>query len=50
MPYAMIEPVRDLLYSSMQGDHLEVDKRGCACWRSSAGAEVELTPSSGIRR
>lgn len=27
MPYAMIEPIRDLLYSSMQGEHLEVDKR-----------------------
>jgi len=27
MPYAMIEPIRDLLYSSLQGDHLDVDKR-----------------------
>src|SRR5574340_266765 len=27
MPYAMIEPIRDLLYSSMQGEHLEVEKR-----------------------
>jgi flagellar motor switch protein FliM len=27
LPYAMIEPVRDLLHGSMQGDHLEVDKR-----------------------
>ena len=27
LPYAMIEPVRDLLHGSLQGDHMEVDKR-----------------------
>ncbi len=27
MPYAMIEPIRDVLYSSLQGEHMEVDKR-----------------------
>src|SRR5262249_15675225 len=27
MPYSMLEPIRDALYSSMQGDHMEVDKR-----------------------
>jgi flagellar motor switch protein FliM len=27
LPYAMIEPIRDLLYSSMQGERLEVDER-----------------------
>ncbi len=27
MPYSMIEPIREQLYSSMQGDHLAVDKR-----------------------
>ncbi len=27
MPYSMIEPIRELLYSTMQGDHLAVDKR-----------------------
>ncbi|MBW8077502.1 MAG: flagellar motor switch protein FliM [Gallionella sp.] len=27
MPYSMLEPVKDLLYSTMQGDHLAVDKR-----------------------
>ncbi len=27
MPYAMIEPIRDLLYSSMQADRTEVDER-----------------------
>ena len=27
IPYASVEPIRDLLYSSMQGDHIEPDKR-----------------------
>src|SRR5574340_374926 len=27
MPYSMLEPVKDLLYSTMQGEHLAVDKR-----------------------
>lgn len=27
IPYSMIEPIRDKLYSSLQGDHMEVDKR-----------------------
>jgi flagellar motor switch protein FliM len=26
-PYAMIEPIREMLYSTMQGDHLIADKR-----------------------
>ncbi|MFZ2525936.1 MAG: flagellar motor switch protein FliM [Candidatus Ferrigenium altingense] len=27
MPYSMLEPLKDLLYSTMQGEHLAVDKR-----------------------
>ena len=27
LPYAMIEPIRDMLYSSMQGERMEVDER-----------------------
>jgi len=27
MPYSMLEPVKDLLYSNMQGEHMTVDKR-----------------------
>ena len=27
MPYATLEPIRDILYSSTQGDSIEVDKR-----------------------
>jgi flagellar motor switch protein FliM len=38
LPYAMIEPVRDLLYSSVQGDHLEVDKR----WLRLLGQQVQV--------
>ncbi|HSQ04812.1 MAG TPA: flagellar motor switch protein FliM [Burkholderiales bacterium] len=48
MPYAMIEPIRDLLYSSLQGEHLDVDKR----WvrqlsKQVQGAEVELVATLG---
>lgn len=27
MPYATLEPIRDVLYSSTQGDSIEVDRR-----------------------
>lgn len=27
MPYSMLEPLKDLLYSTMQGEHLAIDKR-----------------------
>ena len=43
MPYAMVEPIRDLLYSSMQGDHLETDKRWMRLLAQQVQvAEVEL--------
>jgi len=48
LPYAMIEPVRDLLYSSMQGDHLEVDKRWLRLLtQQMQTAEVELVATLG---
>jgi len=48
LPYAMIEPVRDLLYSSMQGDHLEVDKRWLRLLSQQVQtAEVELVATLG---
>jgi flagellar motor switch protein FliM len=48
MPYAMIEPVRDMLNSSMQGDHLEVDKRWLRLLAQQVQtAEVELTATLG---
>jgi flagellar motor switch protein FliM len=27
MPYSMLEPIKDMLYSSIQGEHLAIDKR-----------------------
>jgi flagellar motor switch protein FliM len=38
MPYAMIEPIRDLLYSSMQGERLEVDER----WAKLLSKQVQI--------
>lgn len=51
IPYSVIEPIRDLLYSSLQGEHLEVDKR----WnkllsQQIQGAEVELVANIGHTR
>ena len=39
MPYAMIEPIRDLLYEGMQGDRMEVDER----WVSFLSNQVQST-------
>ncbi|MEQ1772163.1 MAG: flagellar motor switch protein FliM [Burkholderiales bacterium] len=37
IPYAMVEPIRDVLYSSVQGDQMEVDKR----WVSLLSKQVQ---------
>jgi len=37
MPYSMLEPVKDLLYSTMQGEHLAVDKR----WQQLLSKQVQ---------
>jgi flagellar motor switch protein FliM len=43
IPYAMLEPIRDLLYSSIQGDQMEPDKRWLHMLsRQVQAAEVEL--------
>ena len=48
LPYSMIEPVRDLLYSSLQGDHLDVDKRWLRLLSQQVqSAEVELVANLG---
>jgi len=48
IPYAMIEPIRDLLYSSLQGDHMEVDKRWVRLLsKQIQTAEVELVANIG---
>ncbi|PXW90720.1 flagellar motor switch protein FliM [Nitrosomonas sp. Nm84] len=48
IPYSMIEPIRDTLYSSLQGDHLEIDKRWIKLLSQQVqGAEVELIANFG---
>lgn len=48
IPYAMIEPIRDILYSSLQGDHMEVDKRWVRLLsKQIQSAEVELVANIG---
>jgi len=37
MPYSMLEPVKDLLYSPMQGEHMAVDKR----WQQLLSKQVQ---------
>ncbi len=48
IPYATVEPIRDLLYSSVQGDHMEVDKRWVRLLSQQVqSAEVELVVNLG---
>ena len=48
MPYAMLEPIRDILYSTLQGDHVEADKRWVRLLsRQVQAAEVELVVNLG---
>ncbi|WP_050462258.1 flagellar motor switch protein FliM [Herbaspirillum autotrophicum] len=50
-PYSMIEPVRDRLTSSMQGEALEVDKRWIRLMKQQIQtAEVELIANFGTAR
>jgi flagellar motor switch protein FliM len=42
-PYSMVEPIRDLLYSSMQSDQLSTDQRWIVMLRKQLkDAEVEI--------
>ena len=48
MPYSMIEPIRDMLYSTMQSDHLSSDTRWIGNLRKQLqGAEVPLVAELG---
>lgn len=48
IPYSMVEPIRDLLYSSLQGEHMDVDKRWVrSLSKQIQGAEVELVANLG---
>lgn len=43
IPYAMVEPIRDVLNNSLQGDHMEVDKRWVRLLSKQVqSAEIEL--------
>lgn len=47
-PYSMLEPIRDLLYSTMQSDQLSTDKRWIGTLRKQLqGAEVEIVAHLG---
>lgn len=51
MPYSMIEPIRDLLTSSLQGETLEVDKRWVRLMTQQIQiAEVEIVADLGATR
>lgn len=48
LPYAMLEPIRDILYSSLQGDHMEADRRWVRLLSKQVqSAEVELVADLG---
>lgn len=48
MPYAMLEPVKDLLFSPMQGEHMAVDKRWLQLLsRQVQSANIELIATLG---
>ena len=50
-PYSMLEPIRDLLYSTMQSDQLSTDKRWIGTLRKQLqGAEVEIVAHLGTGR
>ncbi|MDR2689703.1 MAG: flagellar motor switch protein FliM [Azoarcus sp.] len=47
-PYSMLEPIRDLLYSTMQSDHLTQDKRWVTLLSQELqGVEIELVCNLG---
>ncbi len=51
MPYSMIEPIRDLLTSSLQGETLEIDKRWVRLMTQQIQiAEVEIVADLGTTR
>ncbi|UXY17119.1 flagellar motor switch protein FliM [Chitiniphilus purpureus] len=50
-PYSMIEPIRDLLYSSMQADRIEADNRWLKLLQKQVqNAEVDLVATLGNTR
>lgn len=50
-PYSMMEPIRDMLYSTMQSDQLSTDKRWTGTLRKQLqGAEVEIVAKLGTTK
>ncbi|WP_035061809.1 flagellar motor switch protein FliM [Andreprevotia chitinilytica] len=50
-PYSMIEPIRDVLYSTMQADRIEADNRWVNLLKKQVqGAEVDLVATLGNTR
>ncbi|MBV8666681.1 MAG: FliM/FliN family flagellar motor switch protein, partial [Burkholderiaceae bacterium] len=50
-PYSMIEPIRDILTSSLQGETLEMDKRWVRLMKQQIQtAEVEIIADLGVAR
>ncbi len=48
MPYSMIEPIKDLLFNNVQGEHMAVDKRWLQLLSSQVkSAEIELAATLG---
>ncbi len=48
MPYSMLEPVKDLLYSTMQGEHMAIDQRWLQLLSKQVqSAEIELVAKLG---
>ncbi len=48
MPYSMIEPIKDLLFNNVQGEHMAVDKRWLQLLASQVkSAEIELAATLG---
>lgn len=51
IPYSMVEPIRDILYSTLQGEQMEADKRWIkSLSKQIQGAEVELIANLGQTR
>jgi flagellar motor switch protein FliM len=49
MPYSMLEPIKDLLYSNMQGEHMTVDKRWLHLLSKQVqSANIELVATLGL--
>jgi flagellar motor switch protein FliM len=51
VPYATLEPIRDTLYSTLQGDAIETDKRWVSLLtRQIESAELDITAELGNAR